>query len=82
MQTKNMKNPIHPHRTLSLFDFRAPREKGSREWSTFSAVREDRLGAYRVATPRKPLVVRGPSRILRIIAPHYHHQSNTLRSAH
>ena len=78
----NMQHPIHSHRTISLFDVHAPREKGSREWSAFSAVREDRVGAYRVATPRRPLVVRGPSHILRIIAPHYHNPSHILRSAH
>jgi len=80
----DMKHPMHQHRTLSLFDAHAPREKGSREWSAFSAVREDRVGAYRVATPRKPLVVRGPSHILRIINPlsQSHPSPHILRSAH
>jgi len=76
---------------MSFFDVRIPGEKGGREWDAFNAVRDDSIGAYRVATPRKHLVVRGPSNILRIIAPHYHQshshrpyyrQSGTLRSAH
>jgi hypothetical protein len=31
--------------------FAAPREKGSSEWSAFDAVREDKVGAFRVKIP-------------------------------
>ncbi|MFA7309416.1 MAG: hypothetical protein WC050_00765 [Candidatus Paceibacterota bacterium] len=31
--------------------FSQPSEKGSREWSTFSAVRDTQPGMFRVATP-------------------------------
>ena len=69
---------MHTKRSLSLFDIHAPSERGSREWSTFSAVREDNAGAYRVAMPQKPMAIRGPHNILRIITP----QFRTFRSAH
>jgi len=73
-----MKHPMHTERSLSLFDTHAPSERGSREWGTFSAVREDSVDAYRVAMPQKPMAVRGPRNILRIITP----QFRTFRSAH
>jgi len=69
---------MHTERSLSLFDIHAPSERGSREWSTFSAVREDSVGAYRVAMPQKPMAIRGPRNILRIIAPRPH----AFRGAH
>lgn len=56
---------MHMSDTLRLFEI--PHEKGHREWSAFSAVREDRAGGYRVALPNKPLVVKGPRHFLRII---------------
>jgi len=69
---------MHQYRTLSLFDAHSPREKGSREWGAFRAVHEDRVGAYRVEQPRKPLIVRGPRNFLRIILP----PTRALRAAH
>ncbi len=35
---------------MSLF---TNHEKGSREWSAFNSVRDDRAGAYRVLTPKQ-----------------------------
>ena len=61
---------------LSMFN--APREKGHREWSAFSAVREDRVGMYRVLQPQKPMAIKSDHNVLRIIQPHNAH----LRSAH
>lgn len=58
------------HNTLSMFH--TPREKGHSEWDAFSTVRGDSAGAYRVALPRKPLVVRSSDHLLRIIYPQSH----------
>lgn len=33
--------------------FSTPREQGSREWSTFNVMQHDRVGMFRVLTPRK-----------------------------
>lgn len=80
-----MRHPIHQHRTLSLFDARAPKEKGSREWASFSAVHDDQLGAYRVVKPKKPIVIKGPRNFLRIINPpptRAFRPFHTLRGAH
>jgi len=41
--------------------FSAPREHGSREWSTFDVVRGDHAGAYQVLTPRKHETPRYPN---------------------
>lgn len=51
--------------------FAAPREKGSSEWDTFNAVRDDSRGFYKVRVPKKVVVVRetGPAHILRIVYP-------------
>jgi len=78
MQAITMKHPTQQNRTLSLFDRHMPREKGSREWGTFTAVHEDSVGAYCVALPTKPIIVRGPRNLLHIINP----PSRFLRSAH
>lgn len=51
-----MKNPVN-NNTMSLFS--TPREQGAREWSTFNAIRGDRVGMFRVAQPKK---TRGPHR--------------------
>ncbi|RJR14353.1 hypothetical protein C4585_00400 [Candidatus Parcubacteria bacterium] len=63
-------------RVLSLFS--TPQEKGSAEWDIFLAVRDDHSGAYFVAQPKRPLIVRGPRHLLRIIVP----RPRRLRSAH
>ena len=52
-------------REMSLFALRG-REKGSREWSAFSRIREDHTSYYPVSQPQKPVVSRS-GRILRII---------------
>ena len=69
---------ILAERQSSLFG--APEEKGSREWSTFNVVRADTAGGYRVALPRRPIVVRGAHHILRIVYPQPN--SFNLRGAH
>jgi hypothetical protein len=51
--------------------FAGPEEKGSREWSTFNVVRGDTIGAYRVTLPHRPVVVREPHHVLRIVYPHF-----------
>lgn len=63
-----MSNHVRAQQTLSLFD-RKPAEKGAGEWQTFTSVSEDRVGIYRVAEPKKTIVVRGPRNFLRIITP-------------
>lgn len=69
---------IFAERQDSLFG--TPEEKGSREWSTFNAVREDSVGAYRVALPHQPIVVRDAHHVLRIVYPQPH--GLHLRGAH
>jgi hypothetical protein len=61
-----MKNPLS-QRQLQIFA--TPKEKGHREWDAFSAVHENRAGMYRVAMPHKPIVVKSPGNLLRIIRP-------------
>ena len=53
-------------REASLFALRG-REKGSSEWRAFNGVREDRTAGYPVHKPQRPIVVKGPGRVLRII---------------
>ena len=60
--------------------FGTPEEKGSREWSTFNAVRGDSVGAYRVTLPRRTVVVREAHHVLRIVYPQPN--SFNLRGAH
>lgn len=64
---------------MSLFV--SPKEKGSREWDAFRAMRGDRIGAYRVALPHHPLVVRGAHHVLRIVYPQSPRELR-LRGAH
>lgn len=58
---------ILAEREQSLFG--KPEEKGSREWSAFNIVREDVVDSYRVAQPRRPIVLREPHHVLRIVYP-------------
>ena len=44
-------------------------EKGSREWSSFDAIRDDAAHAYPSSTPRHPIVIEKPGHVLRIIHP-------------
>jgi len=55
---KNMKN-VATGSQMPLFS--EPREQGHREWSTFNVVRHDRVGAFRVLTPRKNTTPRYPN---------------------
>ncbi|MBI2610671.1 hypothetical protein HYW60_01905 [Candidatus Kaiserbacteria bacterium] len=57
--------------------FGKPEEKGSLEWRAFNVVREDRVDTYRVEKPRRPVVVREPHHVLRIVYPQ---QGGFLRS--
>ncbi|MBI4079714.1 hypothetical protein HY414_00590 [Candidatus Kaiserbacteria bacterium] len=58
---------ILAERQISLFG--KPEEKGSVEWSTFNAVRDDKVDTFRVALPRRPIVLREPDHVLRIVYP-------------
>ena len=58
---------ILAERQESLFG--KPEEKGSREWRTFSVVRDDTVDMYRVRLPRRPIVVREDHHVLRIVYP-------------
>lgn len=53
--------------------FAGTSEKGSSEWSTFAAVREDNAGSFRVLTPRKESEPRYSNvvRIRRFREPHH-----------
>ncbi|MBI2613146.1 hypothetical protein HYW59_05100 [Candidatus Kaiserbacteria bacterium] len=51
--------------------FGKPEEKGSGEWNTFNIIRDDRVDAYRVAKPRRPIVLREPHHVLRIVYPQH-----------
>ena len=53
-----MKNPTSENQ-MSLFS--TPREQGAREWSTFNVIKHDRVGAFRVLTPRKHETPRYPN---------------------
>ena len=66
-------------RQVTLFG--KPEEKGSSEWGTFNTVRGDSIGAYRVALPRRPIVMREAHHVLRIVYPQQPH-SLDLRGAH
>ncbi len=52
---------INGQNQMSLFS--SPQEKGRSEWGTFNAVRNDTVGAYRVATPRKHETPRYPNTV-------------------
>ncbi|QQG38079.1 MAG: hypothetical protein HYS26_00795 [Candidatus Kaiserbacteria bacterium] len=62
------KQQIDEHRKFSAF---APAgEKGSGEWSAFNAVRDDSGSGYRVRLPKKPIVIKEPQYVIRIIYPY------------
>mgnify|MGYP001548462879 CR=1 FL=1 len=61
--------------------FADPREKGSGEWDAFQAVQSDRAAMFRVASPNKPIVLRGPHHLLKIISIAPQRQER-LRGAH
>lgn len=63
------KQELEERRQMSLFSAQ-PAEKGSAEWSAFSAVRGDRANGYAVRMPKKPIVVKEPQYVLRIIYPY------------
>lgn len=65
-------NTVNSLQVGQMHLFARAEEKGSGEWSTFNAVREDSIGAYRVRVPQKPIVISGPRHILRIIYPQLH----------
>ena len=64
-------NSRHTDKEGQMHMFTDSREKGSGEWGTFSAVRDDTVDSYRVAVPRHPIVLREPHRVLRIVYPRY-----------
>lgn len=63
-------NEILAGRQSTLFG--EPHEKGSGEWQTWNAVRDDKVDSFRVLQPRRPIVLREPNRVLRIVYPQSH----------
>jgi|GEM_PF-3495036 hypothetical protein len=57
----------HVDRQTTLFPIRAA--KGSGEWKAFDIVRDDRVNAYPVRMPKKPMAVVEKHNVLRLIYP-------------